>query len=148
MKGPVLARAPGLFVCRSADLRAPVSGFDPLRTLAHGRKMVGLRRSAFLAAVSACFGLAACGPATTVVNDTKSKVWADIVTRDQPREPYGYGIEPGGSFMWPFPVRELSGVYIGTSREQLHRYPATQFCKANASGCLIYVSAIRRRQGA
>ena len=117
--------------------------FDPLRTLAYPDKMLSMRPPRHVALAAVCFALPSCGPATTVANDTRTTVWVDVVKTGVGRQPHLQAIKPGNSFIGPYRVRDVAGIYVGASPTNVRRYEAAQFCKPKAWGCLIHVSALQ-----
>lgn len=91
-----------------------------------------------------CIALAACGPTTSVYNDSPSKLYVDLTPKHRPRGPYPHLVEIGDSMIVPWCSNEVANIYIGAAPNQLRVFDAAKYCSPKKCNCAISASSLMK----
>jgi hypothetical protein len=93
-------------------------------------------------AISVLLALAACGPTTSVRNDTNLTVYVDLIKTGTPRPPSPQKLVSGQILTAPWRPAEAQSVYLGRDAANLKRYPVVELCNLTMQNCNIDVSQL------
>lgn len=95
-------------------------------------------------AAAGCVLLSACGPATSVYNNSNSRVYVDLTPRNGSQTPRAQLVDVANSMTAPWCSKEVAQIYVGISRERLHAFDPSKYCDLRKCNCTVAVSALMK----
>ncbi|MFZ4687796.1 MAG: hypothetical protein ACOYLS_01030 [Polymorphobacter sp.] len=86
--------------------------------------------------------LAACGPTTSLRNDTEASVWVDFIKVEAPRLPHPQEVVAGSLLTAPWPPNEASTLYVGNDPSNLRKFDVVTLCDLTKKHCDVRVSQL------
>ena len=105
----------------------------------HGDHMTSRTR---LIGLSLFAVLTACGPTTSLRNDTKATVYVDFIKKDAGRSPSAQKVAPGNLMTAPWPPADASTLYVGNDPAKLQSFIVATLCDVSKPNCDIRASQL------
>ena len=101
-----------------------------------------MRTSAVTVSILLSLLLVACGPATSIHNDTKSPIYVDLISKGVPRSPSPQLVKPGDGITGPWCHNTVARIYIGVAPSALRSLDMAGRCSPGTCSCTIYASQL------